>query len=130
MSVAAALATKPVCIQRSAGDAVGHLSELSHGVEGDLRIVGAGLDGDVAAACEPAAAGSPWKFGSSAKASGRWRARPKRSWPSCSNRLRSKAEGDAEPGRRKAERVAAVRRGTAEIGLVERGGGLPGSHPP
>ena len=96
---------KPSCVQRSDGAPRAIAREVADGVERDLRVVGAGLDAEVAAGAvrvelvageagragrAPAAAGAP-----SPKRPRREDAGPE-------------AEGDREPRGRQAERLAGV----------------------
>ncbi len=92
-----------------AHDAEPDAREVAHRVHRDLRVVGAGLDAQVAAAALAGRASSPANAGSSSSAGGRRSARPKRSRPSASaNSDRPDAEGEREPRRREADRLAGV----------------------
>ena len=82
--------------------------EVAHGVERDLRVVGAGLHAEVAAAARRVERVVARTRAAAVSAAGRFAARPKRSSPSCTNSDGPEAEGDREARGREADRLAGV----------------------
>ena len=85
-------------------DAEADPDQVAHRVHGDLRVVGAGLDAEVAAAAAPGRGRRRGSAGRSRSAAGRRSARPNRS----SNSVGPKPDGQGEVARREVERLAGV----------------------
>ena len=107
-------------------DAAAEPREVAHGVERDLRVVGARLDAEVAAALAPGRARRPPNAGSSTQRAGRFDARPKRS---CRRRKRRRpeAERDRQPRGREPDRLAGVVAAARSESSFDRPGGLAGA---
>ena len=105
---------KPSCDQRSTVTPAPDAGQVAHGVEGDLRVVGAGLHAEVAAAARRLELVAGQR---AAGLSSGGPARPGRSDPRRPvEQRRAEAEGDRQARRPQAERLAGVhRRGEVRV---------------
>ncbi len=108
---------KPSWAQRSATRAEPDPREVADRVHGDLRVVGAGLDAQVAVAAARGRGCRPGSAAARAATAGCRSSRPNRSLPSFSNRRRPEAEGEGQPGRRCRPRASPVSLGGASYGV-------------
>ena len=122
---------KPSCDQRTRHHAEADPGQVADGVHGDLRVVGAGLDAQVAAGCAGSSA-SPGKRGRSAARPGARAARPNRSCRrvgTASGRSRRSASGRTA-GRPSASPVSSGGASGRPPTRADRAGLLARRHPP